>query len=98
MNLPVRRQLEFVCHCSGLVKDFERTDSFVVQLLLWARKVKVGGIQPYLVSDLIDVCIAPSLVVLGFHPPGGFFQCGLSLFMNLRHVLGKLGSGRVSER
>ncbi len=37
-------QLELVGRSSGLIEDFEGTDLFVVQLLLWPWEVKVGGI------------------------------------------------------
>ncbi len=40
----MRQEFELVCGGSSLVDDFERTDLFVVQLLLWSQEVEVGGV------------------------------------------------------
>ncbi len=58
---------------------------FVVEFLLGSWKIKVGRIEPYLVSYLILDSRSFLLVVLGFHLGGGFFQSLFGLFMDFLH-------------
>ncbi len=53
VNLPVQWELQLVGGCSRLAFDHEGADMLVIKLLLGSWKVKVGGIQPDLVADLV---------------------------------------------
>ncbi len=53
VNLPVWWELQLISGGSHLFENREGTDAFVVELLLWLRKVEVGGVQPDLVTDLV---------------------------------------------
>ncbi len=65
-------QLELVGGSSSFVDDLERSNLFVVELLLGMREVKVGGIEPYPISYTIVSSSAFLLVVLHLHSVGGF--------------------------
>lgn len=93
----MRQKLELVGRSSGLVENLKGANLFVVQLLLWLRKVKVGSIQPYSISNLVVVCAALLFIILSFHPSGGFFQHGLGFFMDGSHVLGEFFGCRVRK-
>ncbi len=46
----------------------------VCELLLWSWEIKIGRVEPNLVSYLVLNCWAFLLVILGFHLIGGFFE------------------------
>ncbi len=83
MNLPMGQELEFVSSRTGFVKDCEGADVLVVKLLLGSREMKVGGIQPYTVTDLVVMGSMPLLVVLCLHVVGSLLEGVTSLLVDL---------------
>ncbi len=60
-------------------------------------KVEVGSIQPNLVANLVVMGRSFLLVVLHFHPLGGFVERFTSFLVNLCHRLHKLFGRWIRE-
>ena len=93
----MRWKFQLVGGSSCLVEDCERTDSFVIKLFLWSRKVKVGGVQPDLVADLVVTHVLLLLVVLSLHIVGGLFKGVAGFGVDLTHFLYEVSGGGIGE-
>ncbi len=89
--------MEFVRRGPGFIKDFEGSNMFVVELLLWLWKVEVHRIEPYTIANLVVARCALPFVILLLHLFGGFFEGILGFFMDVGHVFHELGGGRIGE-
>lgn len=92
------QQLELVSRCSSLFQDLEGSDALVVKLLLWSWQVKVCGVEPGSITDMVFMSHASLLVVLLLHSASGFFESLLGLLVDLGHVVDEGFGGWVSER
>ncbi len=85
MYLPVRWELQFVSGRSCFFYDYEGADALVVELLLGSWEVKVGGIQPDLVADLVVAGCCLSFVILSLHVGCCLLKCIAGFSMNVAH-------------
>ncbi len=85
VNLPMRWELQFVGSCSCFVYDHEGADALVVELLLGSWKVKIGGVQPDLVADLVVTRCHLPFVILSLHVGHHLLKRVVGLLMNIAH-------------
>ncbi len=97
VDLPMRRKLQFIGGGSCLIENHEGADTFIVELLLWTGKVKVGGIQPDLVADLVVARVLLLLVVLLLHVGSRLFKGVTGFGMDLGHFLHEVAGGGIGE-
>ncbi len=72
--MPVGWEFESVSRRPFLCCDYEGARSLVCKFLLWSWEVKVGCVEPNLVSYLIFDCQAFLFAILGFHLVGSFLE------------------------
>ncbi len=97
VNAPVGWKFEGICGCLFFCCDFKWTCTFVGKLLFWLRKMKVGGIEPNLVTYFIFNCGFLFLVILGFHLVSSFFKGSFGFGMDFLHFGHECGRGWCSE-
>jgi len=73
-------KLQFKCSWSNVLRDFEQSVSFIIQLLWGSIRIDILVFQPHMVSNLQSLRISSLLVKLFLHVPLCFFHCFCRLF------------------
>ncbi len=93
----MRREPQLVSGGSCLFEDREGADALVVELLLWSREVKVGRVQPDLVTDVVVARRRFLLVVLTLHVGCSLLKRLAGFSMNVAHHRDEIGRSGIGN-